>query len=299
MRLVFEKRKQTELIKKELAHLDLSLPQLASRLNIKLGRLNAFYYDGALMPEEIFNKFTLKDDFEKHIIEKKEENWGQKLGGKNSIGSYTKEVNCPKETKELAEFYGIMLGDGNLSKIKGYKVANYQIRIVGDSRFDKDYLINFVKPLIEKLFEINVNVYKIKDGNGLNINAYGLRLVEFLESKGFTPGDKIRNQITIPNWIKKNEIFLKSCLRGLFDTDGSVYKITNQNSHQISFRNYNITLLTDVRNSLISLGITPSRITKGNEILITKKSELRKFLNDVGFHNSKHLNKAKMWNLAL
>ena len=39
------------------------------------------------------------------------------------------------------------------------------------------------------------------------------------------------------------------------DTDGSVYKITGQNSHQINFSNRNRFLLNDVRNSLIYLGI--------------------------------------------
>lgn len=298
MRLFFKKGKQRELIAKEKEKLNLSLPKLASHLNIKLGKLLPYYHEKSSLPEEIFDKFTLKEDYVKWIIDKKEDNWGQSRGGQNSSGSNIKEINEPKESEELAEFFGIMLGDGNLTKIKAYKIGTYQIRIVGDSRFDREYLINFVKPLIEKLFKINVNLHKIKNSNGLNVNANGLRLVEFLESKGFKPGDKIRNQITMPDWIKKNPKFLRACIRGMYDTDGSVYKLTNQNSHQFSFRNYNYTLITDVRNSLLSLGINCSKITKGNEILITRKSELRKFLNEVGFHNFKHLNKVKMFNIA-
>jgi len=87
-------------------------------------------------------------------------------------------------------------------------------------------------------------------------------------------------------------------LRGLYDTDGSAYKLTNQNSYQINFSNKNRRLLEEVRDSLISLGIFPSNITKGKEINITKKSELAKFLKLVGFHNSKHLDKVKMWKIA-
>ncbi|MBS3091359.1 hypothetical protein J4217_02835 [Candidatus Pacearchaeota archaeon] len=177
---------------------------------------------------------------------------------------------------KLAEFFGIMLGDGNLTKIKKYKIANYQIRVVGDSRYDKEYLINYVQPLIKQLFGgVKVNIKKQNFKNGLNVTAYGLRLVEFLESKGFKPGDKIRNQTTIPSWVKTNPKFLRACLCGLYDTDGSVYKLTNQNSFQFSFRNYNFTLINDVRNSLLSMNINCSKISKGNEITITKKSELR------------------------
>lgn len=298
MRLTFKEGKQREMIYNEKQTYKLSFPQLAKKLDIKEGKLRAFYYDNLSIPEDIFNKFSLKEKYRKFIIEIRKDNWGRIKGGKLSKGS-TKIVTTPEESEKLAEFIGIMLGDGNLTKIKGYKIGVYSIRIVGDSRFDRYYLINFVKPLIEELFEIKVNLYKIKKENGLNVNAYGLNLVNFLEEKGLKAGDKIRSQVTIPNWIKNNNLYLRACLRGLYDTDGSVYKLTNQNSHQISFRNYNYTLITDVRESLLSLGIKCSKISKGNEITITKKSELQKFLKEVGFDNLKHLNKVKMWNLAL
>lgn len=298
MRLLLKKGKEKELITKEKETLNLSLQKLANHLNIKLGKLLPYYQEKVLIPEEIFNRFSLKEKYVQFIIEKKENNWGQSKGGKNSFGSNIKEINKPKESKELAEFFGIMLGDGNLTKIKSYKKGTYQIRIVGDCRYDKAYLTNHVKPLIESLFSIQVKTFKSKEKNALNLVVTSKKLIEFLEEKGFKPGDKIRNQTTIPDWIKNNPQFLKVCLTGLYDTDGTIYKLTNQNSYQIEFTNYNLTLLNDVRWSLISLGINPSKIMRNRDIVITKKSELRKFLNEVGFHNFKHLNKAKMFNLA-
>jgi len=47
---------------------------------------------------------------------------------------------------------------------------------------------------------------------------------------------------------------------------------------------------------LLSLGVNCSRISV-KDVYITKKSELRKFLNVVGFRNSKHLKKVKVLNL--
>src|SRR3989344_3390151 len=292
MRIALEKGKQESLIL--LAKQNKSWPELANKIN-----LNAHYLlselrkEKRILSEETYEKLCkiANINYDKYIQNRLQDNWGKSLGGKNSNGGFVKEIKIPEDSLELAEFYGIMLGDGNSTKIKKHKVGVYQIRIVGDSRKDKNYLTNYVKPLIENLFEIKTNLHKAKDKNALNINAFGLRLIEFLENKGFKPGDKIRNQLTIPNWIKENKEYLKACLRGLYDTDGSIYKLTNQNVYQISFRNYNISLLKDVRNSLIYLGIAPSQISKGNEITITKKSELRKFLNEVGFHNSKHLDK--------
>ena len=55
--------------------------------------------------------------------------------------------------------------------------------------------------------------------------------------------------------------------------------------------------MNDVKESLLSFGINPSKVTKGRDLLITKKSELRKFLNEIGFKNLRHLDKVKKWNL--
>lgn len=299
MRLVFEKGKQKELIQKEKELFGLSLFQLSKKLGIETSKMNGYYFREILLPKEIFEKFSLKKDYDQFVLEEREENWGKSIGGENSFGGGIKEINHPEESEELSEFYGVMLGDGNMTKIRKHGTGTYQIRIVGDSRHDKEYLKKLIKPLIEKMFNIKTNLYKVKNKNALFLTATGLRLIEFLESKGFKSGNKIKNELCIPPWIKEKPKFLRACIRGLYDTDGSVYKLTNQDSHQISFRNYNLPLMKDVRDSLISMGINCSRITKGNEITITKKEELRKFLKEIGFHNSRHLKKVRMFNLAL
>jgi len=296
MRLLLKRGKQRELIKKFREKNNLTWNQFSKRLKIRFPRLKEYYYENALIPEDIFKEIDDKT-YSEYIIEKREENWGRIKGGKISPGK-TKKIKIPKESKKLAEFYGIMLGDGNLTKIKGYKLGTYSIRIVGDIHKDKEYLLNFVKPLIENLFEIKVRNSKFRGSNGMFLEAYSRELVKFLEKKGFKPGNKIKNRLEIPKWIKNNRRFLAFCLRGLYDTDGSAYKLTNQNSYQINFCNYNEVLLRDVREALISLNIFPSKITKGKEINITKKSELVKYLKVIGFHNHKHLNKIKMWKIA-
>jgi len=295
---MLKRGKQRELIKKEKDKLNLSWNQLSKLLDLKHGRLKPYYYEKLLIPEEIFNKLSVKKEYKRFILERKKDNWGKSKGGINSADGLTKKINIPKDSIKLAELYGIMLGDGNLNKTKAYKIATYQARITGDSRLDKEYLFSYVKPLIEKLFKISVGFYKSKDKNAINLIIYGRRLVEFFESKGFKPGNKINNQLIIPRWIKQNANFLKSCLRGLYDTDGGAYKLNNQNTYQIAFTNHNPYLLSNVRESLISLGISPSKIIDKRRIYITKKSELRKFLKQIGFRNSRHLNKIKMWNIA-
>jgi len=236
--------------------------------------------------------------FDQHIVQRLSDNWGRSKGGKNSADSLVKKIRYPKESIELAEFYGIMLGDGNLTKIKSYKIGTYQARISGDSRFDREYLLNYVKPLIEKLFSIEVVYFKVKNKNTFVLVATSRKIVEFLESKGFVPGNKIKNQLVIPNWINSNREYVKACIRGLYDTDGGIYKLNHQSSIQIVITNYNQKLLRQVRDSLILLGISPSNIATQNKIYLTKRTELRKFLKQIGFRNSKHANKVRMWNLV-
>lgn len=307
MRIKFAKGKQRELVNNFRIENKLSWNELCDLLSIKYGRIMTYFNETSFIDEELYKKLDKNGNYSKYILDRLEENWGKRKGGMNSSGS-TKKINLPEDSKELAEFYGIMLGDGNSHKTSFYnsrtdKRGTYTIKIVGDVRFDNKYLVEYVKPLIENLFDIQVRVgrFKPKGGfenskNGMFIEAHGVELINFLESKGFKPGNKIKNQLRIPEWITSRENFLAICLRGLYDTDGSVYKITNQNSHQICFTNYNLGLLNDVRDSLLKLGINCSKISK-HDVYITKKSELRKFLKLIGFSNYKHINKVKMWKL--
>jgi intein/homing endonuclease len=293
MRLLLEKGKQRELLKKEKESRDLSWPKLALQLNLKESKLKAFYYGEVLIDEVTFNRLKLNKDYEKFIIRKLNDNWGRSKGGKNSSGNL-KDINIPERSKDLAEFWGILLGDGNIQKVKRHKVGVYSANVTGHSVLDKDYILNFVKPLGEKLFKISGRVYYSKFNNSIHLSFDSRRIVDYFEKNEFSSGDKIKNQVEIPEWIRENPKYLSACLRGLFDTDGCFYRLTNQNSFQVGFTNHNLKLLNNVRDGLMDLGINVSKIMDNRKIVITKKFEIAKFYKLVGFHNSKHLNKKKM-----
>lgn len=292
MRLLFKKGKQKELLKKEKEKRSLTWNEFAKFLSVKHRKLITFFDEEVLIDDITFNKLFFSKKYKRYIISQLDENWGRKKGGKNSPGNI-KDFVVPNKTEELAELWGILLGDGSIQKIKKYRVGIYSIDIAGHSYHDKEYLLNFVKPLCEKLFKTYVRHYYSKHNKCLHITLYGRKLVEFFEENGFKSGNKILNKVTIPTFIKNNQKFLISCLRGLFDTDGSFYRLTNQNNYQIQFENHNIKLLKEVRKSLVTLGIFPSKIMANNSIVITKKSEIEKFYKLIGFNNSKHLNKIK------
>lgn len=298
MRIWLEKGKQRELIEKERKKLNLSWSDLSKRLGLKFSKLNSFHYEETLIDEVTFDKLKLSSEYKPFIVQKLLEGWGKIKGGKLSSGN-VKHIKIPKKNEELAEFWGLMLGDGHIQKIKGYKLGTYGINITGHSTLDRGYLLNFVRPLGENLFGIKARAYVSKVSQALHVIFDSREIVDFFEREGFKAGDKIKNQSTIPNWIKDNPKLLAACLRGLHDTDGCFYKLTNQNSFQISFTNHDKTLLQDAQKALLSLGIGVSKIINNRKYVITKKSEIAKFYKLIGFHNSKHFNKIKGANLAL
>lgn len=288
-----KKGKQKELLEKEKELSKLSWDQFAEKLGLKFGKLNSFHYEECLIDDKTFDKLSLKRNYRKFILRRFDDDWGRKKGGKNSPGNI-KDIKIPKRNKKLAELYGILLGDGHIDKIKKYKVGVYHIKVTGHSIGDKKYLLDFVKPLIESLFNVDVRIYYSKFNNALDIIADSRKIVDFFEENEFKAGNKIKNKVTIPSWIKENNLFLAACLRGLYDTDGSFYRLTNQNSYQIHFKNHNFRLLKDARASLLKLGINVSNIMKNGSIVITKKTEIEKFYKLIGFSNPKHNNKIKL-----
>lgn len=299
MRLKLKKGKQKELIKKFKEEKKLIWIELSKFLGIKFGKLKSYVDETSLIPKKIYEKLDSGKKFSKYIIEEKTENWGRIKGGLNSKGS-TKSITIPKESEELAEFYGIMLGDGNAHKTGFYKSRNdkrgtYMIRVVGDSRYDEYYLFNYIKFLIEKLFDIKTHSGKFKKQNAIYIEAHSYRLIEFLESKDFKSGNKIKNKLGIPYWIYKNDSYLKACLKGLIDTDGSIHRMSKKDPNllRISFTNYNPKLINDTRNSFIKLGFHPSKIILNKQFFLSRQEEIYKYLKEINFSNKKHIDRIK------
>lgn len=128
---------------------------------------------------------------------------------------------CKKElyySNDLAEIIGIMIGDGGLYLNKQNK---YQTSIAF-SKKETQYMF-YVKNIFENYFE-NYHFYISEIENEFllkNISVFiGKKFIEF----GLKSGNKTKNKIIVPSWILSNKNYMKRFLRGIFDTDGSVYK---------------------------------------------------------------------------
>ncbi|MDD4083489.1 MAG: LAGLIDADG family homing endonuclease [Sphaerochaetaceae bacterium] len=245
------------------------------------------------------NKFIIYGNVggdEKHRKEKWEQWW-------KDIGKYKKKpkgfkalikIKIPRKSKLLAEFIGILLGDGNISQ--------YHIGITLSSE-EKEY-IQYICKIIQKLFGVLPKVFKHKNVKAVTITVNRKLLVDFCQKVGFEMGNKVTNQVDMPKWIKENKIFSRECIRGLFDTDGCFfnhnYYIKNKrySYFKIAFTNASLPLVLSVSKTLINLGFNV-RISKNKkDVLIEDSVCVSKYIKEIGSHNYKHLQKINNWKVA-
>ncbi|MFA5333677.1 MAG: LAGLIDADG family homing endonuclease [Candidatus Nanoarchaeia archaeon] len=288
MRIKLIKGKQKKLIR--IAKNINTWKNLATKLTINQDYLrNELFNEKRTLDEKIFNKLIKITNLNYSVfIDKKiNDNWGKKIGGINSKGNL-KIIKKINKSKELAELIGIILGDGCLYF---NSIGSYSVKIAGHLILEKDYLINFVKPLIDKLFNIKSNI-EIKTHEML-VSVYSKELILKLEEFGLKRGNKVKNNIGIPEWIMNENEFLKPCIRGLIDTDGSIFKMSNKNPNllRIGFKNHSIKLLNDTREGLIQLGFNPSKIITNSHFFISRQNEIKKYIKTITFNNIKHTNR--------
>lgn len=175
-----------------------------------------------------------------------------------------------KNKKSLAYIIGVALGDGNLSNSNGRAV---RLRITCDKKYP--LLIDKIINNLEIIFPNN-KVSIVDRVNAVDVSVYSNDLENILgwKAKG---GSKITQKVGIPIWIKQNSTYKKECLRGLFQTDGSIY--FDRGYKMINFTSACYNLIKDVEEVLknISFEAKPRKvIDKGKikyVIRISKNSE--------------------------
>lgn len=186
------------------------------------------------------------------------------------INAFMHPIKQLKESEKLAEFIGIMLGDGNIWK--------NQIRIAFDKRNIK--YIDYVDKLFKGIVGLRPKRRILEKTNQAYLYFYSRDFVNKLIEFGLKRGSKIGNQIGIPNWIKENKIYAKACVRGLIDTDGCIYRCKREKQTYIKFTNFNKKLLSDFKEQTKTLGYSFAKANKNNWCLY-RKAEVAKFIKDV------------------
>lgn len=189
-------------------------------------------------------------------------------------------VTIPGYSEMLAELVGILLGDGHISPT--------QVMVNLGSK--EDGYVRHVTKLLGDAFGTPPHQSR-RAGGYVDVYIGSVEAIRFLKEMGLC-SHKVRQQVGIPRWIFDKQEYQRACLRGLLDTDGSIYRL--RHGWQISFCNRSIPLLNDTREILNTLGFTPSRIS-GYNLYITKKRDIMQFAQEVSFA---HPAKLKRLNLA-
>lgn len=208
---------------------------------------------------------------------------------RQSSFNVSKPIQTPLRGVALAKFIGIMLGDGGIR-------SRYQFTISFNRKTDGDFA-GHVAQLIRRLFGITCKIFKRKGTLGADLVVSSARAVDFLLKQGLVTGNKVRKQVDIPAWIKNDVEYCKACIRGLFDTDGSLYthryKVAGKRYEylKLDFTSCSKPLLHSVHETLEAMGIKSS--LRGVHITISAQRDVNRFLAVIGTSNSKFIDRWK------
>lgn len=184
-----------------------------------------------------------------------------------------------KFTKELAEFFGVLLGDGGVEK--------YFVRIYLNRKADKGYSKNLIA-LVQKLFpEIKITCLDRPKRGTEEVQISSIDLCNYLREVGFDSKSRV-----IPAWITKNTDFTKAAIRGLFDTEGSIgvkyYQgKKGRNAYkQLTVTNKNKNILSFLEQGLTKFGYRPTKNSEKN-IYISNRKDIQRYFFEIGTSNPK------------
>lgn len=182
-------------------------------------------------------------------------------------------ITVPTYSPDLAEFVGILLGDGHLTPT--------QVTVTLGTKESK--YVQYVTELMRKLFKVKPKIITSKRGDKV-VYLGSTVLVRWFLGMGLAY-NKAASQVDIPNWCFRKKEFLSRVIKGLIDTDGSIYKL--KFGIQISFCNKSQVLLHSVRRALLSFGFSPSQAS-ANKVYLTKREDIDLYFKIIGFSNVKH-----------
>jgi hypothetical protein len=186
-----------------------------------------------------------------------------------------KKMNSKKDhslflprNKKIAEFVGYMLGDGHLST---------ELKLTLDSRYN--LIIKYVDHLISDVLGEKISGKKIKDVNKWEFRTKKKSFLNGVTGLGIQKGNKKLNQIAVPTWIIKNPEYHIPCVRGLVDSDGSVF--IGKNGLTANVSNTSKPILDFVESFCINHEFRYTRDRTRPKVSISRTEDVKEFLRMV------------------
>lgn len=207
--------------------------------------------------------------------------------------SHRKVVTLPKDSIDLAEFFGIMLGDGGINNA-------WQANITLNAKKDLLYS-RYVTELVKRLFSVSPTMFRRKTSEALRILISSVSIVDFLVTKGLRRGDKLKQGLEIPAWIHTRKTYRIACVRGLIDTDGCIYihrHVVAGKPYQnigLTFSSRSLELIFQVAAIFEEFGIMPHISGRGHDIYLYRTEAVERYLKIFGTSNERISSVYKQW----
>lgn len=202
-------------------------------------------------------------------------------------------------TGNFCELVGSFIGDGCIGKYD----RSYVFQITGDARLDKKYYIHRLIPIIQSHFpHVRCHLYSRKNFIRIVVNSKELVLL-LHERFGFPLGEK-SHTVKIPQEIiSSSSKNIAATLRGIFDTDGSVF-FDRRTIYRTPYPRIDLHLdnphLVRVIHDLLArrFGISATITRNASKIQINGRNAVADFVRKIGFSNERHRSKlSKIVNL--
>jgi LAGLIDADG-like domain len=193
----------------------------------------------------------------------------------------------------MCEFVGAIIGDGNLWTDN----SRYRVELTGDPKLDRSYFEHLSK-LAVGLFDKEPYDLKVRQ-KGLRFRLQSKVAFEQITGLGIIAGNGKARNVTIPKVITaRGWNYVKWTLRGIFDTDGTLFLSKKTYGTAIyptlEIRTYSKELGKQIDYLLKERGFR-SRLRGddrlGFHIGLYGFEMLQKWSHEIGFSNPRHINK--------
>lgn len=187
-----------------------------------------------------------------------------------------KIIRQPARSEQLAELVGVLLGDGH--------IARWQVMVY--LNLTERTMALHVQHLIEQLFGIMPTLHRRR--THFVVVASSRNLVEWLIRCGVCAGDKIRRRAIVPAWVFRRPAFMRACLRGLIDTDGSFF--THRHHVRgyayehvgVAFTSYAPSLLRSVTRLMAELNFGARTYPTRGHVMIYRWDQVQRYMEQIG-----------------
>ena len=155
--------------------------------------------------------------------------------------------------EDLAYLFGLIVGDGSIHNSRGNGQRVYRYSITTNDQ----ETIDFLREINKKIFlDKEIGIHKKVNSNCYNVSISSKSFIEFMEFVGLFGGVTATKKTVPAKVLCAPQKYVREFLRGLMDTDGTVYHNKKKNYCIIDFCTSSREMAEQVQMMFLNFGIT-------------------------------------------